>query len=190
MAERYGRPPCAQTQPSAGQRTAAAIAAAVLVATPLTAASEGLRLQPYWDPAHIRTYCLGETENVQERVYTPDECYALLRRRLAIAYAPKVLACLPQLAAEERRSVFAALIDASYNAGPAAVCASPMARYIKADQWADACKALTARYVVEGITVRGWFASAKDRRTGIRKKLPGLVTRRAAERDLCLKGAS
>jgi lysozyme len=153
---------------SSKQRAGAAIAAACLVAAPLTAAFEGLRTKPYLDPAGIQTVCYGETER-EMRVYTADECGSLLRQRLAKDYAPKVLACLPQVA--DRKAVFAALIDASYNAGPKAVCNSRMATSIRAGQWRAACDGFS-----------GWYVTAKG------KRLPGLVRRREAERNLCRSG--
>jgi GH24 family phage-related lysozyme (muramidase) len=168
-----------QKQPrQLGNKTAIslAIAAACAVAAPfLTQPSEGLKPKPYWDPAHIRTYCYGETENVEERLYSNDECGRLLRRRMEQDYAPKVLHCLPQLLAPDRKHEFAALIDASYNAGWAGVCNSPMAARIKAGDWIGAADAF-----------KGWYVSARNRRTGVRTVYPGLVRRRIEERCVFL----
>jgi lysozyme len=154
---------------------AACIAAACAVATPLIMASEGLRTKPYLDPVKIPTVCYGETQ-VEMRAYSKDECGAMLRKRLAAIYAPKVLACLPQLAAPNRRNEFAALIDSSYNAGPVAVCNSRMAVHIRAGRWTAACSSL-----------EGWYTTARDRRTGVRKSYPGLVRRRVEAKHLCLR---
>ena len=165
-------------KPSPALAIAACIAGAVAICAPLTTRFEGLKLRPYFDPAHIRTVCIGETENVVERAYAADECGALLRQRLARDYAPRLLQCLPALADEQRRPVLAALLDASYNAGWAAVCRSPMAVHVRLQQWRPACAALP-----------GWYVTARDRLTGKRILLAGLVRRRIAERDLCLKGA-
>jgi GH24 family phage-related lysozyme (muramidase) len=170
------RPPQQEPQQpqKIGKKTTAGllIAAACAVCAPLlTQPNEGLKPKPYWDPAHIRTYCYGETENVVERLYSNDECGRLLRRRMEQDYAPKVLKCLPQLATPERKHEFAALIDASYNAGWAGVCRSPMALRIKANDWTGAAN-----------TFPGWYVSAKNRRTGVRTVYPGLVRRRKEER--------
>lgn len=154
---------------------AACIAAACVVATPLIMASEGLRTRPYLDPVKIPTVCYGETQ-VEMRVYTRDECGTLLRKQLARKYAPKVLECLPQLAAPNRKHEFAALIDSSYNAGWAAVCKSRMAEHIRAGRWTAACNSL-----------EGWYVTARDRRTGVRKTYPGLVKRRIEAKHLCLR---
>ncbi|WP_420822359.1 glycoside hydrolase family protein [Sphingomonas ginkgonis] len=160
--------------------------------TPLTVASEGTALRPYWDPAHIRTVCNGETEGVEERAYSRGECGTMLRRRLARDYAPRLLQCLPNLADDRRTPVFAALLDASYNAGWPAVCSSPMAARIRAADWRGGCLALTARYRLPGLgrPSNGWFTTARDRRTGARTELRGLIARRQKEQALCLKGAA
>jgi lysozyme len=161
----------------AGAVAAAIAAACTLCASVLTMPSEGLRTHPYMDmPGGRATVCYGETEQAM-RVYTPGECGDLLRQRLLRDYAPKVLACVPGLYDPKRQPIFAALIDASYNAGWAAVCASPMAANARAGQWRAACDSFP-----------GWFVTARNRKTGVRVKLPGLVTRRKTEADLCRKG--
>jgi lysozyme len=150
------------------QKAGAAIAAACLICAPLTASFEGLRTKPYKDPVGIPTVCYGET-NVQMRAYSKDECGQLLRDHLSKKYAPKIAACLPQLLAPERKHEFAALLDAAYNAGPAAVCKSRMARAIVAGNWRAACDGF-----------QGWYVTAH----GV--KLKGLVVRRQEERRVCL----
>lgn len=151
----------------------------MLVAAPLATQFEGYRGKAYLDPAAILTVCYGETENVDPaRIYSKNECAKKLRDRMARDYAPKVLACLPQLGTLDRRYVFGALLDASYNAGPAAVCKSRMAVSIRAGRWAEACNGFV-----------GWYITAKNRKTGVRTTLPGLVTRRKAEAATCLTAA-
>ena len=149
----------------------AAIAAAVLLAVPMTAAFEGLRTKPYHDPGDGRlTVCFGETEREMRR-YTADECRVLLSARQQADYAPAVLKCVPAIAT--RKEIFAAAIDASYNAGTAAFCRSPMARAFNAGKWAEGCAAFPR-----------WYITAKG------KALPGLVRRRNAEAALCRRGAA
>ena len=158
---------------------AAIIAAACLAIAPFTSQREGYVSKARPDPAGIMTYCNGETEHVDPvRIYSRDDCDTLLRRRLARDYAPKVLACVPALAEPRRRPAFEAMIDASYNAGPKALCGSSIARLARAGQWRAACD----RFL-------GWRDTARNRKTGIVRRYPGLVSRRAAERALCLKGA-
>lgn len=158
--------------PAAG--IAACVAAAVIICAPLTSSFEGLRTRPYRDPSKIPTVCYGETERAM-RDYTPDECAVMLQARQARDYAPKVLQCVPGLASTPKRNAFAASIDASYNAGTAAFCRSPMAALFNAGRWVDGCNAFPR-----------WYVTARIH--GKPTVLKGLVTRRAAERDLCLKG--
>lgn len=153
------------------QRVVAACIAAGLVVAPFTASFEGEVRHPYRDPAGILTWCYGQTQGKPELVYTHTQCGDMLRSDLAKKYAPKVIACVPGLVAPERRNVFAALLDAAYNAGPAAVCRSPMARAARAGQWIRTCTSFP-----------GWYTTARGR------TYPGLVRRRLAEKGLCLKG--
>jgi lysozyme len=154
------------------QKIAAAIAAACTVVLPLTSSSEGLRTSPYRDPAGIQTVCYGETQ-LEMRVYSADECGAMLRARLAKDYAPPIVRCVQGITLPERKFVFAALIDASYNAGADAVCKSRMVKAINAGDWKRGCELFP-----------GWYVTAKG------KVYPGLVRRRLAERDLCVRGTS
>lgn len=170
--------PQQQPRPDSGSKsgTAALILTACAVVTPFLMKSEGLRTKPYKDPVGINTVCYGET-NVPMRVYSRDECGAMLRERLARIYAPKILACIPQLAEPGRRNEFAAMIDSAYNAGPTAVCKSRMAAHFRAGRWVAGCNSL-----------KGWYVTARDRRTGQRVQLRGLVLRREEMARLCLRG--
>jgi lysozyme len=168
--------------------------AAAAACLSLTQASEGERLKPYKDPANIVTWCFGETEGKPKDRYTSAECAGLLRNRLAKDYAPKIAACVPQVANERRIKVFAALLDAAYNAGPDAVCKSPMRARIVAGDLAGSCSAyvgwyVTARYrgkpqPTAAMRKAGWTWTGKF----WRKQLPGLVTRRQKEAALCRGG--
>lgn len=168
--------------PTGGQKAgigiAAICAAAAAICLPLVQSSEGLKNKAYLDPAHILTVCYGETKNVDPaKIYSNDECAAKLRTRLANDYAPAIAKCLPQVANEQRIKVFGALLDAAYNAGPVAICNSRMAVAIKAGQWHQGCKLFD-----------GWYTTARDRRTGKRIQLKGLVIRRQNEMKLCYQG--
>lgn len=172
-----GVAPAKDTGSKAG--LAALISAAVLLAAPFAAKWEGFAPRVYLDPAKIPTYCYGETQNVSRdpaRVYGKAECMGLLRQRMARDYAPRIAACAPEVVPNAR--IFAALIDASYNAGPDAVCRSPMVRLMRAGQLKAGCEAF-----------RGWYVTARDRQTGARIQLRGLVHRREDERRACLEGA-
>jgi lysozyme len=148
-----------------------AIAAACVVSCGLTASYEGLRTHPYADPRDGRpTVCFGDTQ-VQMKVYTPQECQLLLRDRQAKDYAPVILKCVPALA--DNRFAFAASIDAAYNGGPSAFCRSTMAAKFNRRDWIGGCNAFRDWHTLPGTNVHR-----------------GLVRRRQAESELCLRGAS
>jgi lysozyme len=190
-------PPPAPTSPQgpkqrSGAGYAAAIAAACLVCAPLTATFEGKSNKPYLDPVKKPTVCYGETQ-VAMRVYSDDECGRMLRHALAQRYGPKIAACLPELTAADRRNEFVAMLDSSYNAGPAAICRSPMARQIRAGEWSAACSSLRSFYV-GSVTARPVKGAMESRRItgGPNKgkwfnKFRGLVGRRAFFADFCMK---
>jgi lysozyme len=164
--------------PTNNKKKTTIIASAVLVASSLATVYEGYRGKAYYDPAHILTVCYGETENVDpSKIYSKDECVTKLRKRMAEDYAPRIANCLPLVLDERRVKVFAALIDASYNAGWAAVCKSPMAVFIKNGMWMQACDHF-----------EGWYVSARNRKTGVRVIYKGLVLRRKAEAATCREG--
>lgn len=179
-----------------GRAGGVAVGSAVLLATSaLTATSEGFASRPYWDPAHIRTYCFGETTHVQERRYSQGECEILLEQRMARDYAPAIERCAPAIVNDRRVKIFAALLDASYNAGTGAVCSSPMVARIRASDLAGGCAAFegwrdTATYrgprePAQAMLAHGWTWNGSR----WRKRLPGLVTRRRREAQLCMEGA-
>lgn len=159
------RPP-ASRKPSSSE-IAAAVGAAVLVIAPITAAQEGYVRKASPDPAGYSTFCFGERVNLARgdpsRIYSRDECMARLRARMATSYAPQVLKCLPELVDRSRRNVFAALIDAAWNAGPGAVCSSPMAAKIRAGRWTAACDSFVGwRVTARGVTYRGLVRRRRD----------------------------
>lgn len=140
----------------------------------LTQGSEGFVAKARPDPVGIPTGCFGETTDIDlARIYSRSECVDKLRRRLAASYAPKLAACLPQLTLQGRSRVFGAYLDAAYNAGPTAVCGSRMAQALRAGDLRGACN------------FDGWYVTARDRRTGRRIQLNGLVVRRQKESALC-----
>lgn len=187
-------PPIDRSHEKSGAGVAAAIAAVCLVCAPLTARFEGKRNAPYRDAAGIPTVCYGETQ-VAMRVYSDDECGRMLRAALAKRYAPKILACWPELARPERRNAAVAMLDSSYNAGPAAICSSPMHALARAGDWPAACARLRS-FHVGAITDRPIRGARSVRRItqGPNKgryfnTLGGLVDRRAFFAAFCMKPA-
>ncbi|MFT3965597.1 MAG: lysozyme [Sphingobium sp.] len=148
---------------------AAALAAALSIATPEIMRWEGKRNDPYRDIVGVMTVCYGETQAPMRR-YSDAECSAMLARRVERDFARPILACIPGFAA--RPHAFAAAISLSYNIGTSGFCRSTAAARFKKGDWRGGCEAMLA-----------W-----NRAGG--KVVPGLVRRREAERRLCLHSAT
>lgn len=152
-------------------RRKALIAAAAALAIP----AEGLRQWAYRDPPGVLTVCYGHTGGVDaNRQYSLAECRALLDADMTNAVS-QVLRCAP----DAPDSVAVAFSDAVYNIGPTVACDkanSTAARLLATKQWRQACEELPR-----------W---SKARVGGVLVDLPGLVKRRAAEREICLAGLS
>ena len=138
-------------------------AAALVLAAPLIMRFEGLSLTPYADPIGLNTVCWGET-NVQMRRYTLAECRLMLADSMA-AHGVAIAPCLPENLPDH---VQAAMLSFGYNVGAAKFCASTMARKLQAGDITGACNELPKWIYAGGQVLRG------------------LVTRREAERRLCL----
>lgn len=128
---------------------------------------EGLRQVAYSDPIGIPTICFGETKGVQlgQRA-TLAECKGMLADSLELANRG-VDACIRAPLTDYRR---AALVSFTYNVGQGSLCGSALARKINAGDTAGGCNELSRWTYAGGV------------------KLPGLVKRRAAEREMCLRG--
>lgn len=152
------------------QRVAAAAAIATAVAVP----AEGLRQIAYLDPPGILTVCRGHTgpDVVKGKKYSLAECDQFMTADMRKA-VETVDRCVPGLPVE----VLAAFSDAAFNLGPSIACdpgRSTAARMLKSGNLVGACNQLPR-----------WN---KARVAGVMIELPGLTTRRVAERELCLKG--
>lgn len=145
---------------------AAAIALAVAVIQPF----EGKRNVAYLDPSSIPTSCWGHTgaDVVVGRRYSDAECERLLTADVR-AHAAPLEACIT---GPVTAGTFGAMVSFAYNAGPGVVC-SKFAPLINAGNSAAACAKLSQ------------YVYSRDRRTGRMVRLPGLISRRAAERALC-----
>lgn len=130
---------------------------------------EGLRQFAYYDPVGIPTACFGETKNIRMGMkFSRAECDRMLVDSL-IEHDDGMMRCTTVPLADETR---AALLSFTYNVGVGAYCKSTLVRKLNAGDVKGACDQLLR-----------W-----DRASGVR--LPGLTKRRAAERELCLKGAA
>lgn len=158
------------TKPSrrlVGGVSAAALAAAAVLSTPLISKWEGRRLDPYRDLVGIWTVCDGETRVVMRR-YAPAECEAMLARAIETDFGPAIAACVPGLAT--RPEVFAASVSLAYNIGSSAFCKSTIARRFNAGDWRGGCDGFAAWVMAGG------------------KRVQGLVNRRRDEANLCRQG--
>jgi lysozyme len=133
----------------------------------LTGAFEGTVLHTYKDPIGIITACKGHTgpELRMGQNFTPEQCdeqqYADLLKHA------DALQCITTALSDGEKAAYLSL---AYNIGDKAFCGSSLVRLKNAGNALAACNELP-KWVHAGGHV-----------------LPGLVKRRAAERDFCLKG--
>ena len=150
------------------KRNTSIVAMAIAIAT----GAEGLRQYAYRDPVGILTVCYGHTGDVERRRYSLEECEMLLTSDMHKA-VDIVAECVPGLP----EKVHAAFADAVFNMGPTIACSkkkSTAARMLAEGDYVGACNQL-ARWTKAHIM-------------GSMVELPGLVKRRARERELCLQG--
>lgn len=130
---------------------------------------EGVKQVVYLDPVGIPTACFGETKNIRMgQRFTMDQCKSMLLDSL-IKADDQVSACVKVSLPDARR---AALISFAYNVGGANFCGSTLVKKLNAGDTAGACNELPKWVYARGV------------------KLPGLVNRRNAERELCMKGVT
>lgn len=158
----------------------AAIVASLVAFTPQWEGMDRVARRDAIGTGHPTTYCYGQTDEfgavkVGQR-FTKVECDAKLAESLP-KYVEGVAKCATHVFPTK---VWAALVDAAYNAGPAAVCRSPMMAHINAGRYEAGCRAFEGWYVRSAGAVRKGLIA---RRSGV----PGDA--RKSERDLCLEGA-
>jgi lysozyme len=117
-----------------------------------------------FDPRGVNTVCYGHIENVKiGDTYTKIQCQKMLADDLP-RYEKMLERCIHVPMPGYRH---AAMLSATYNIGGGAMCKSSMARYINAGEPNKGCDALLLY----------------DKAAG--RVLPGLVSRRKAERKMC-----
>lgn len=163
MSEEAPQPP----RFSGVQKGLGGLAAGLLLAVGLIVTSEGDRHKAYLDTTKTPTICYGETSGVTlGQVDTQQQCVDLLsadlQNRVALMQQCTRVAVAPEVAG--------AMIDFAYNAGVHAYCQTP-AHLLNEGETTAACN---------------WIGTHYTTSKGVR--LAGLVTRRARERTLCLKG--
>lgn len=150
-----------------GRIAQAAAGGAMAIAAAVVIWFEGIETKPYLDPVSIPTVCVGHTTAVDMgRTYTEAECEELLRMDLATAFAAVDRLVRVPIGDETR----AALASFVFNVGSGAFQRSTLLQRLNAGHGAAACDEL----------LRWTYAGGRQ--------LPGLVKRRAAERELCRAG--
>jgi lysozyme len=152
---------------------AAATAAAAAIATPFIISWEGydpVAKHFAIDPPGIITVCSGITNYDLPGLkagmkFTKDECAALLRNAIPKYTAP-IDKCLKVPVSDYTR---AALYSAAYNLGPGTVCRGSIVKRINSGDLVGGCNALLLYNRANG------------------RFIQGLLNRRKAERELCLK---
>ena len=142
-------------------------AGATALAVPLVMLYEGTVLQSYRDPIGIITACVGHTgpELRMGQRYTRQQCEDMLYGDL-LKHA-QALDCIKQPMTDGQKAAF---LSFAFNVGNKAFCDSTLARKANAGDMAGACAELSR-----------WTRAGG-------RELPGLVKRRAAERELCERG--
>ena len=127
---------------------------------------EGVRENAYQDVVGVWTVCAGETQGVKRGDhYSMAQCKFMLQTRLE-DYANPIEQCLPGL--PDGR--FIAFTSLAYNIGSSRTCQSTAARLVRQGNIAAGCNAFMQWNKAGGVVFKG------------------LTRRRAAERELCLKG--
>lgn len=162
--------------------SAAMVAAIVSVLVDFTPQWEGMDKVARRDAigtGHPITYCYGQTDEfgvvkVGQR-FTRVECDEAIKKSLP-KYVSGVAKCATRIFPVK---VWAALVDAAYNAGIAAVCRSPMMVRMNEGNYRAGCNAFAGWYIrSDGVIRKGLIA----RRSGMRGDP------RVSERALCLEG--
>lgn len=134
---------------------------------------EGLRQVAYLDPVGIPTACFGETKGIKMGMkFTKAECEGMLTESL-IEHEQGMVRCIknPDIIPDK---TYGAFLSFTYNLGVGAFCGSTMRKKIDAGNLAGACNELPK-----------WN---KATLAGVRIVLPGLTTRRATEKSMCVEG--
>lgn len=142
-------------------------AGATALAVPLVMLYEGTVLQSYRDPIGIVTACVGHTgpELRMGQRYTRQQCEDMLYGDL-LKHA-QALECIKRPMTDGQKAAF---LSFAFNVGNKAFCDSTLARKANAGDMPGACAELSR-----------WTRAGG-------RELPGLVKRRAAERELCERG--
>jgi lysozyme len=141
----------------------------IALATPFVAIHEGYVPKTYLDPVSIPTVCYGHTATAKiGQTYTKKQCDKLLEGDLGHA----VGVVYSSVRVPISHTTAAALSSFTFNVGETAFKRSTLLKKLNIGDYIGACNELPKWVYAKG------------------KKLSGLVKRREAERQLCLKGLS
>lgn len=149
--------------------SALGLTAALALTGGTIAVHEGYVPGTYVDPVGIVTACFGHV-NPSLRVgqqMSDDECLQLLAKDLVKHNNQLTTAVRVPLSDQEH----AAYLSFHYNVGAGNFRSSTLLRHLNAGERVEACNQLSRWVFARGV------------------RLPGLVNRRAHERELCLQGA-
>lgn len=143
-------------------------AAVIAMATSFIMPWEGKMNHAYIPiPGDVPTICYGSTIGVKIGDYKTDaECLDLLKKEVGEYYA-RMDACLTNKSTPV--SVQASLLELGYNVGTGALCKSTAMRRANAGDYSGACDAVTMWVKAGGKTIKG------------------LVNRRNASKEMCMK---
>lgn len=145
----------------------ARLLAVIAASTGIIAGYEGHRLKAYRDPVGIPTICFGSTRGVKMGdVKTAAECKALLTKEIE-THLRGIDACIMATISDQE---YVAYTSVAYNVGVGAFCNSTLNEKLNQGDRSGACAELSK-----------WVYAGGD-------VLPGLVKRRAGERQLCEAG--
>lgn len=156
---------------SSGGRVGIGAAAVAALAVSFVTLHEGIVTRTYADPVGIPTVCAGETgPHVRYgQTYTVSQCMAMLDKRLQSTWRG-VERCI-SVTLEPHQAM--AILSFAYNVGITAACRSTLIALLNRGEPAAVWCAQLSRWI---------YANGR--------KLPGLVTRRAAEREICERGSN
>lgn len=164
---------------SSARNFALVLVAGATIGGPLTLENEGMRLKPYYDSVGVKTVCAGETEYVEDRSYSNDECVDLYGVRYG--YYSLATGDMYNDKAKEviTPQIHAAMTDMSYNVGIDTVKKSSMIRYLNQGKPVAACEAIKLYKKAGG----------RDCSLPANKKIcGGIWDRRLKMNKLCLRG--
>lgn len=142
-------------------------AGAVALAIPLIVHFEGYVPWVHRDPIGRLAACYGHDDQTMTpgKRFTAAECQAMLDQDM-LKHA-QALDCIKHPLTDGQKAAF---VSFAFNVGNKALCDSTLARKANAGDMAGACAELSR-----------WTRAGG-------RELPGLVKRRAAERELCERG--